>query len=59
MTYSTLAGKPIHHKDCVTFVLRIPPDLKAELERLAAENSRSLSSQAIYMLQQAVKEGQS
>lgn len=38
----------------VQFLLRLPPDLKAELALLAAANERSLNSEIVWRLRQSV-----
>lgn len=37
------------------YVLRLPKELKAELERLARQNRRSLNSEILIRLEQSVK----
>ena len=44
------------HKETITFTFRIPVDLKAALEKIAAEQDRSLSKQIISALRQFVKD---
>jgi hypothetical protein len=41
--------------DRKAYVLRIPPELWEELQRMAAENLRSVNSQIEFLLQDAVK----
>lgn len=38
------------------YALRLPKDLKAELERLAKQNRRSLNSEIVWRLEQSVAE---
>lgn len=39
----------------VGYALRLPRELKAELERLAKENRRSLNSEIVHRLEQSVR----
>jgi hypothetical protein len=46
-------------RDVNPFGLRLPPELKEELERLAEQNRRSLNAELIVRLEESVKrEGQ-
>jgi len=44
----------MHHADDTQFTLRIPPDLHAELSKLAQEEQRSLNSLLIALLRDAI-----
>jgi hypothetical protein len=47
------------NKQIPPFGLRLPPELKEELERLAEQNRRSLNAELIVRLEESVKrEGQ-
>ena len=44
-------------RDVNPFGLRLPPELKEELERLAEQNRRSLNAELIVRLEESVQRG--
>jgi hypothetical protein len=42
-------------KDINPFGVRMPPDIKAELEKLAEQNRRSLNAEIVVRLEESIK----
>ena len=42
-------------QDIAPFGLRLPPDLKAELEQSAAKHQRSLNAELVYRLRESIR----